>query len=200
MGEIQTFISNYSLVMTYFPGKDEAVLANQVLQFVFVGNTGFRMPFAHWPTKQTSPATMLFTFWKAVHSLLLTGFEVIYCCLDGSSVNRSFVKLHFKGKDPVAEKFTVLNPYTREKFLFIMDPEVSFSRNYCTIRNTTTDNVHSDFQIKILWKSVVCCDKTIDCKSSGFLKDNGNLVFSFLNIFVKNCIWLKNFNHGVSYT
>ena len=89
-----------------------------------MGNSGFRFPFAHWPTDKTPPGSLFFTFWRAVNWLLLNGFEVIYCCLDGSETNRSFIKLHFKDKDPVVEKFTITNPYTRSPFVFFMDPEV----------------------------------------------------------------------------
>lgn len=47
-----------------------------------------------------------------------------YCCCDGGSANRSFIKLHFSGKDPLTEKFTTINPYTREPLVFLMDPYV----------------------------------------------------------------------------
>lgn len=52
-----------------------------------------------------------------------------YCCCDGGSANRSFIKLHFSGKDPMTEKFTTINPYTREPLVFLMDPYVSFSNH-----------------------------------------------------------------------
>ena len=107
-------------------GKDEAIVANQVLQFSFLGNTGFRFPFAHWPTRNTSPGALFFTFWKAVKWLLRNGFEVFYVCLDGSEVNRQFVLLHFKDQDPIIDKFTAINMHTRKPFIFLMDPEVKY--------------------------------------------------------------------------
>ncbi len=82
------------------------------------------MPFAHFSTKQTSPASLFFAFWKSVHCLMIAGFDVIYCCLDGSTVNRAFVQLHFKDKDPVREKFATINPYKINNFIFIIDPDV----------------------------------------------------------------------------
>ena len=69
----------------------------------------------------------MFVFWRAVKWLLRNGFDVIYCCLDGSTCNRSFIKLQFKGTEPVEKKFTTSNPYTRKSFVFMMDPEVSIS-------------------------------------------------------------------------
>jgi hypothetical protein len=98
-----------------------------VLQFVFIGNTGFRFPFAHWPTKEVDPSTLYILFWKAVFWLLKGGINIPYCCADGGEANRSLFKMHFNGKDPVKEKFTVINPYTKEPLFFIMDIAVSTS-------------------------------------------------------------------------
>jgi hypothetical protein len=109
-------------------GSDEdgkVKLATHVLQFVFLGHTGFRFPFAHWPTTEASATSLYTHFWKAVYWLLQGGFIVHYCCCDGGSANRSFVKLHFKDKDPFAEKFTTINPYTGDQLVFILDPYVS---------------------------------------------------------------------------
>ena len=69
-------------------GQDSAQVADQVLQFTFIGNDGFRFPFAHWPTTNTSPGVLYFAFWRAVKWLMKTGFEVFYACLDvGLNVN-----------------------------------------------------------------------------------------------------------------
>ena len=106
-----------------------------MLQFVFLGHTGFRFPLAHWPTKEVDPATLYIHFWKSVYWLLQGGFSVHYCCCDGGSTNRSFIKLHFSGKDPCAEKFTTVNPYTREPLVFLMDPYVSFNSNTTKIQS-----------------------------------------------------------------
>lgn len=35
--------------------------------------------------------------------------------------------MHFKRKDPVDEKFTTTNPYTRKPMVFLLDPSVSNS-------------------------------------------------------------------------
>ncbi|XP_078382573.1 uncharacterized protein LOC144665241 [Oculina patagonica] len=108
--------------------KEKVQLASHVLQFVFLGHTGFRFPFAHWPTKEVDPAVLYIHFWKSVYWLLQGGFSVHYCCCDGGSANRSFIKLHFSGKDPHAEKFTTVNPYTREPLVFLMDPYHNFKK------------------------------------------------------------------------
>ena len=39
--------------------------------------------------------------------------------------NRSFIKMHFKGKDPVEERFATTNPYKRKPMVFLLDPSVS---------------------------------------------------------------------------
>lgn len=96
-----------------------------MLQFVFLGNTGFRFPFAHWPTKEVNAATLYDLFWDAVLWLLKAEILVTYCCCDGGEANRSFIKLHFKGNDPVKSSFTVINPYTKDYLTFFLDFPVS---------------------------------------------------------------------------
>lgn len=78
---------------------------------MFLGHTGFRFPFSHWPTTEASATSLYTHFWKAVYWLLQGGFIVHYCYCDGGSANRSFVKLHFKDKDPCTEKFTTTVQY-----------------------------------------------------------------------------------------
>lgn len=102
--------------------KEKVQLASHVLQFVFLGHTGSCFPFAHWPTKEVDPAAYLEVCLLASSR----GFSVHYCCCDGGSANRSFIKLHFSGKDLHAEEFTTVNPYTREPLVFLLDPYVSF--------------------------------------------------------------------------
>ncbi|KAK3747957.1 hypothetical protein QZH41_019192 [Actinostola sp. cb2023] len=109
----------------------KAELATHVCQFVFLGNTGFRFPFAHWPTKEIPSSTLYDLFWKAVFELIKRGITIVYCCCDGGEANRNFLKIHFEGKDPVKENFTIVNPYTREPLIFIMD----FSHNIKKLRN-----------------------------------------------------------------
>lgn len=106
-------------------GKETIDVASHVLQFVFLGNNGFRFPFAHFPTKEADPASLYTNFWKAVGWLKRFGFQTNFCCCDGGEANRSFIKMHFKEKDPVNERFTTINPYTRKPMVFLLDPSVS---------------------------------------------------------------------------
>ncbi|XP_070548616.1 uncharacterized protein [Ptychodera flava] len=115
-------------MQTIISGEDTTVTATHVLQMVFLGNTGFRFPIAHWPTREVDPATLYTQFWNSVKWLRKGGFHVTFCCLDGGQANRSFVQLHFKGKDPVREKFTTLNLYTHEPMIFYMDPWHNFKK------------------------------------------------------------------------
>lgn len=59
-----------------------------MLQFIFLGNTGFRFPFAHCPTKEADAATLYDLFWNAVLWILKAGIVVTYCCCDGGEANR----------------------------------------------------------------------------------------------------------------
>ena len=109
----------------YLGGDSQPEMVTHVLQFVFLGNTGFRFPFAHWPTKEADAATLHDLFWKAVFWLLKSNFIVTYCCCDGGESNRGFIKMQFSGKNPEEENFTVINPYTRKPLIFIVDFPVS---------------------------------------------------------------------------
>ena len=117
----------------------------------FMGNTGFRFPFVHYPTCDTSPGALMFAFWRSVQWLLLAGFDTIYCCVDGSECNRSFIKLHFKNKDPQAQLFTTDNPFTGNPFIFVMDPEVIYYKMQVLFRLTYQEGTWQlcFFKIKI---------------------------------------------------
>ena len=116
------FLLNLSF---YIQGEETVDVATHVLQFVYLGNNGFRFPFAHYPTTEVDPGSLYTNFWKAVGWLRMIGFQVNYCCMDGGEANRSFIKMHFQGKDPEEEKFTTINPYTRKPMVFLLDPSVS---------------------------------------------------------------------------
>jgi len=74
-------------------GKKELCLATHVLQFVFLGFTGFRFPLFHFPTKQASASELNLLFWKITNLLQIFGFNVKYVSLDGAQTNRDFAKI-----------------------------------------------------------------------------------------------------------
>ena len=45
--------------------------------------------------------------------------------MDGADTNRQFIKVHFNGRDPVADKFITTNIHTGTPMVFIMDPKVN---------------------------------------------------------------------------
>ena len=53
------------------------MLASHVLQFVFLGNNGFRWPFAHFATKEAQAPELYLMFMDAVDKLQEWGFQVI---------------------------------------------------------------------------------------------------------------------------
>lgn len=79
---------------TAYSSKHGPQLANHVLQFVFLGFTGFRFLVAHFPTAQANAAQIYTTFWDVVNKLGEWGFHVHYACFDGASNNRTFMKFH----------------------------------------------------------------------------------------------------------
>ncbi|XP_070562107.1 uncharacterized protein [Ptychodera flava] len=103
-------------------GKKEPQLATHVLQLVYLAGNGFRFPIAHYPTKEATALQLTNIFWKAVSVLSSWGFQVQYACMDGSSSNRSFIKMHFDG-NPRHEAFMMPNLFNPlQKVIFIMDP------------------------------------------------------------------------------
>lgn len=88
--------TNY--MKTLCSGKESLQLASHVLQLLFLGHTGFRFPFAHYPTTQVTPSEMLLIFWQSVKMLGLFGFTVTYVSLDGAQYNRDFMKILIDGK------------------------------------------------------------------------------------------------------
>lgn len=109
-------------MQTLNDGKLECQLANHVQQYVFSGLTGYRWPFANFPNIQAPPAEIFLTTWLCIDELYRWGFKPIYCCMDGSSNNRAFLKMHFLG-NPLNDKMIAKgykNP-TR-KIIFLMDP------------------------------------------------------------------------------
>ena len=46
--------------------------------------------------------------------------------MDGADSDRQFVKLHFNGRDPVADKFIATNIHSGTPMVFIMDPKVYY--------------------------------------------------------------------------
>lgn len=71
-------------ISTIITHKENIQLSTHVLQLVFLGNTGFRFPLAHFPCLQTSASELYLIFWKAVNMLGLFGFTVTFVSLDGA--------------------------------------------------------------------------------------------------------------------
>ena len=83
--------------MRYICNKNnQKQLATHVLQFIFLGFNGFRFPFAHFPTTQTTASELHFMFWEAVKMLNMYGFTVCFSSQDGAQVNRDFVNMFFR--------------------------------------------------------------------------------------------------------
>ena len=100
-------------------GKQEKELGTHVLQFVFLGITGFRFPFAHFVTTNIQAYDIYSLFWEAVDYLYMFGFTAIYACTDGAQSNRSFIYINL-GKDPLTTISTSpCNP--NKSVIFMMD-------------------------------------------------------------------------------
>ena len=111
-------------------GEDRVVIASHILQFMFIGSTGFKFPCSYFATAEVDPVSFYHTFWDVVFDLDQYGFQVIMCVCDGAECNRSFIKYHFERslRDIEKEQFTTANPYTGETMTFMVDPSVSISQ------------------------------------------------------------------------
>lgn len=85
-------------ISTTITHKENIQLSTHVLQLVFLGKTGFRLPLAHFPCLQTSASELYLIFWKAVNMLGLFGFTVTFVSLDGAQTNRDFMKMLLREK------------------------------------------------------------------------------------------------------
>ena len=140
-------IGEGSSAMTAMTHKKESLmLADHVLQFMFHGLTGFRMPFACFPTNQANASDLFLAFWKAIHLLRDWHFHVQYLSIDGSSNNRAFVKMLFEG-DPLQSKMTIINRADRDqKVTIIPDPSHLIKK----VRNAAFNSGESESHTRLL--------------------------------------------------
>ncbi|KAK3747398.1 hypothetical protein QZH41_012095, partial [Actinostola sp. cb2023] len=113
-------------------GAVQSTMATHMLQFMFLGNEGFRFPFAHFPTANVTSAQLFELFWDAVDALQMFGFTVRLSISDGAGANRKFVLMHFKDtKEAEDNKYTTISPASGKSLTFMMDP----SHNFKKVRN-----------------------------------------------------------------
>ncbi len=71
--------------------------------------------------------------------MLISRFRIYWCVLDGAECNRQFIKMHFKNKDVIEEKFVTCNIYSGRPMVFLMDPKVSIYAPKTRFRPTIVD-------------------------------------------------------------
>jgi hypothetical protein len=125
---------------------DEVALADHVLQFLFHGITGFRMPFACYPTRQANACDLYISVWDAISRLGDWGFRVDYLSMDGSSNNRAFIKMLFQG-NPIDNDMTVTNiTDPTKKIIIIPDPSHLLKK----VRNSAFNSGHSKEHTRLM--------------------------------------------------
>lgn len=80
-------------------GMSEKKLGKHVLQFVFLGLTGFRFPFAPFISDQIQGYDLHMLFWEAVDRLQMFGFICSFISMDGAANNRSFMNINVADKN-----------------------------------------------------------------------------------------------------
>lgn len=126
-------------------GKEERILATHVLQLVFLGFTGYRFPFAHFPSHTASGHELYLLVWKSVNMLSSFGFTIQYISTDGAQSNRDLFKIllpDFKTSNPTTCAFrNIFSPKSHEMLFFIMD----ISHTVKKIRNNVSKSGDSEF-------------------------------------------------------
>lgn len=105
--------------------KCEKTLATHVLQLVFLGFTGFRFPFVHFPSHTASGHELYLLVWKSVNMLSTYGFTVQYISTDGAQSNRYLFEIlipNFDTSNPSSCSFrNIFSHNENHKLFFIMD-------------------------------------------------------------------------------
>ena len=127
-----TDVTPESIIMDKIKGrKREAILATHSLQLVFLGLTGFRFPFAHFPTCTASGNELYLLLWKSVQMLSMFGFKIRYISTDGAQSNRDLMRIllpNFSSGSPTTCGFTNICTNEKEKIFFIMDNSHVFKK------------------------------------------------------------------------
>jgi hypothetical protein len=71
----------------------ELKMASHILQFIYLGEDGFRFPFAFYPTNGVNAPDLFILFWQCLQMLNNWEFNVDYVCMDGAVCNRSFMSI-----------------------------------------------------------------------------------------------------------
>lgn len=131
------------ICLNFHTGQDDTDIATHLLQFMFIGSTGFKFPICYFPTIEADPTTLYHQFWNAVFDLGEFGFKVLLSICDGATANRTFVQCHFNKDEAVTQQFTTTNMYTGEPLVFMVDPSVSI--NDCLFQSHSNCWVGHDY-------------------------------------------------------
>lgn len=117
-------------------GKQEIKLGTHVLQFVFLGFTGFRFPLFHYPTNQASACDIYLELWRIVDMLNIFGFTVKYVSVDGAETNRDLGKI-------LMGDFNSQSPSMKIQNIFSMSPnEIFFIMDYSHVIKKVRNNIY----------------------------------------------------------
>ena len=130
----------------------ELALADHVLQYMYHGLSGFRMPFCYYATKQANAAQLYSMTSKCLSALAAHEFEIVYISLDGSSNNRSWIKLLMP--DPLGCKMTFTSRIDgSQKIVVIPDPShvLKKIRNAAAQSDPSFKDASNTFSRLLVW-------------------------------------------------
>ena len=117
-------------------GTSEKSLATHVLQFVFIGYTGYRWPVCHYPTNQAKAIDLYINVWQIIVKLLKYDFHVEYICMDGAVQNRQLMYMHFSHEEAVTSNYSIPNHIIPTK-------KLHFTVDYSHVCKRICNNVFS---------------------------------------------------------
>ena len=135
--------------------KQDVQMSDHVLQFLFHGFTGFRMPFAYFPTTQANACDLYINVWDSVSALRDWGFVVNYISIDGSSNNRAFVKMLFPDGNPRYDNMVVSDRSELDNEIVILpDPSHVIKKIRNSVFNSGLSPSHSR-QLSLNGKEII---------------------------------------------
>ena len=153
-------------------GEVKQEIATEVIQFTFVGYTGFRFPVCHFPTHGIKASELHICIWDIIAKLSDWGFQVDFIQQDGGEENRNFIKSHFVG-DPYVSKYASPNICNLNRMVYHTQ---DFSHNMKKLRNGCLSSgdlkgLHSrKLELKEMpivwkqWEDAVQWDRTVNSR------------------------------------
>lgn len=124
--------------------KNERILTTHILQFVFLGSTGFRFPFHRSVTNIAPGHELYLSIWQSGNMLINVGFKIRYITTDGAQTNKDLLKLL------LPEFKSIYSKSCSFRNLYNPDEEVVFIMNFSHIVKKKVKTVSQNVKKKLI--------------------------------------------------